>query len=125
MRKIALAFLFGGMLLACSKTESSPEKEKMTVLEEPVEATASPQEHEGRTLINGADCLACHKEEGKLVGPSYREIAAKYTQDDVDQLADNIINGSSGVWGAVPMAPHAGLSKENAKKMVEYILTLK
>jgi hypothetical protein len=51
--------------------------------------------------------------------------AAKYTEADIDILADKIINGGSGVWGEVPMSAHAGMDKENAKKMVKYILTLK
>ena len=80
---------------------------------------------EGKALIAGSDCLTCHKEDAKLVGPSYQEIAAKYTEADIDMLADKIINGGSGVWGEVPMSAHAGMDKENAKKMVKYILTLK
>jgi cytochrome c len=60
-----------------------------------------------------------------LVGPSYQEIADKYTEADLDKLATKIIEGGKGVWGEIPMTPHSGMSKENAQKMVKYILTLK
>lgn len=111
---------------SCSKKEVNPDIESNVMLEEPVAkadgANAAP---EGLTLIQGADCLTCHKEDARLVGPSYQQVAAKYTEADIDMLADKIIAGGVGTWGQIPMTPHAGLSKENAKKMVEYILTLK
>lgn len=128
MRNIAIAFLLGATVISCSKKEPNPNAETNVMLEEPATPTAGAAaagEHEGKTLIAGMDCLTCHKEDAKLVGPSYKEVAAKYTDADIDKLADKIINGGVGVWGQVPMTPHAGLSKENAKKMVEYILTLK
>jgi len=54
-------------------------------------------------------------------------VAAKYeaTDANIDMLADKIIEGGSGHWGDVPMTAHAGMSKENAKLMVKYILSLK
>ena len=84
----------------------------------------SPEE-EGKELVEGADCISCHQIDAKLIGPSYREIAEKYTDADLEILADKIINGSNGVWGPVMMTPHSGLTKENARKMVKYILSLK
>ena len=44
-------------------------------------------------------------------------------RSDIDKLADKIVNGGSGVWGDVMMSPHPGMDKENAKKMVKYILS--
>lgn len=119
-------------LFSCSKNESNqPAPESNVILEEPkseiaeaATTTASPEE-EGKTLVEGADCLSCHKVDVKLVGPSYQEVAAKYSEADVELLAQKIIDGSKGVWGDIPMTPHAGLSKENAQKMVKYILSLK
>lgn len=129
MRNIAFAILLGITCTSCSKKDVNPNAETNVMLEEPTASTsgaaAAAGEHEGKTLIAGMDCLTCHKEDAKLVGPSYQEVAAKYTDADIDMLADKIINGGVGNWGQVPMPPHAGLSKENAKKMVEYILTLK
>jgi cytochrome c len=79
----------------------------------------------GADLINSNDCLACHKFDEKLVGPSYKEIAAKYTTKDTETLVNTIINGGSGNWGEIPMAAHSNLSKEDATAMVNYILSLK
>lgn len=98
------------------------------MLEEPtlkVVDSAAAGKHEGLALIEGADCLTCHKIDAKLVGPSYQDVAAKYTDADIDKLATKIIEGGKGVWGEIPMSPHTGMSKDNAKKMVEYILTMK
>lgn len=114
-------------IVACSKKEDT-QKESNVMLEEPTVAvvdSAAAGKHEGLALIEGADCLTCHKVDTRVVGPSYQEVADKYTEADIDHLADKIIQGGKGVWGEIPMTPHAGMSKENAKKMVEYILTLK
>ncbi|KYH03722.1 MULTISPECIES: c-type cytochrome [Chryseobacterium] len=79
----------------------------------------------GLTLIKRADCLACHKIDAKLIGPSYQDVAVKYTEKDIDQLAQKIIDGGKGNWGDIPMTPHEGLSKDDAQQMVKYILSLK
>lgn len=115
-------------IVSCNNDKGDPNKESNIMLPEPVvklmdSATAS--KHEGLALIEGADCLTCHKMDVKLVGPSYQEVANKYTEADVDKLAAKIIEGGKGVWGEIPMSAHKGMSTDNAKKMVEYILTLK
>ena len=81
----------------------------------------------GEALIKGSDCLACHNATKKLVGPAYVNVAAKYpaTEENIDHLASKIIEGGSGVWGAIPMSPHPAISKDDAKEMVKYILSLK
>lgn len=80
----------------------------------------------GKNLINGSDCMACHKETEKSIGPSYLDIANKYASDSgaTEMLAKKIINGGSGNWGEVAMAAHPGLSAKEAMQMVEYILSL-
>ncbi len=127
MKRLILAFFIGTLAISCSKKEQSPLAESNVMLEEPAAPTdaAASGEHEGKTLIAGMDCLTCHKEDAPLVGPSYKDVAAKYTEADIEMLANKIIDGGVGNWGQIPMTPHAGLSQENAKKMVEYILTLK
>lgn len=123
---LAIALLIVGV--SCSKNTPEVSKESNVMLEEPMMKTvdsAAAGKHEGLALIEGADCLTCHKTDARLVGPSYQEVADKYSEADMDYLADKIIEGGQGVWGQIPMTPHAGMSKENAKKMVEYILTLK
>lgn len=79
----------------------------------------------GKALISGGDCLACHQEQQKLVGPSYAEVAKKYKESDVAKLAKKVIDGGSGVWGPIPMAPHAALSQQDAESMIHYILSIK
>jgi cytochrome c len=82
---------------------------------------------EGKELIAKSDCLACHKLQDKLVGPSYSDVAAKYSysKSTVQNLAGKVISGGTGVWGQVPMTPHPNITPENAQKMVTYILSLK
>ena len=116
------------MAASCSKKPIDSAKESNVMLEEPtlkVVDSAAAGKHEGLALIEGMDCLTCHKTDARLVGPSYQEIADKYTDADIEMLATKIIEGGKGNWGEIPMTPHAGMSKENAKKMVEYIMTLK
>lgn len=122
--------LIGALMVlgSCSKKEVDPNKDSNIMLPEPkvtVVDSAAAGKNEGLALIEGADCLTCHKIDTKLVGPSYQEVADKYTEGDLEMLANKIIEGGKGNWGEIPMTPHAGMSKENAKKMVEYILTLK
>lgn len=81
----------------------------------------------GKALIDDQDCKTCHKEDTKLVGPGYKEIAAKYPNNDetIEMLADKVIKGGAGNWGEVAMLPHPSLPKEDAKEMVTYIMSLK
>ncbi len=82
----------------------------------------------GAQLIAKADCLGCHKEQDKLIGPAYADVAAKYspaTPAIVDTLANKVIHGGSGHWGTVGMSPHPAISMDDARTMVKYILSLK
>lgn len=81
----------------------------------------------GKQLISQSDCKSCHTEKSKLIGPSYKDIAAKYPANtkNISLLAGKIIKGGTGVWGQVPMTPHAALSKKDAEEMVKYILSIK
>lgn len=112
-------------IFSCSKNENSGNKDVL-VEEAPAPKVVTDPIAEGKSLIEGSDCLGCHKLDETLIGPSYKEVAAKYenTPENVEMLADQIINGSSGVWGNVPMPAH-GFSRENAKFMAQYILSLK
>ena len=81
----------------------------------------------GAKLIAASDCLTCHKIDAKVIGPAYKDVAAKYpaTEANIDSLANKVIKGGSGVWGATPMTGHPALSIDDAKTMVKYILSLK
>ncbi len=81
----------------------------------------------GKQLIAKSDCMGCHAEKAKILGPSYADIAIKYPANpkNITLLADRIIKGSKDVWGTIPMTPHAKLSKAEAEEMVKYILSVK
>lgn len=88
---------------------------------------SNPDYQKGMELIAGSDCLTCHKVSAKLTGPSYKDVAAKYENNDenIALLAEKIIKGGQGNWGSIPMTPHPSLSEDDAKQMVKYILLLK
>ncbi|WP_147313932.1 c-type cytochrome [Deminuibacter soli] len=82
---------------------------------------------DGAVLITRADCFTCHAIEKKVVGPSYKDIARKYQplEGNVDKLTTAIIRGSRGIWGDAAMTPHPNISHEDARKMVNYIFSLR
>jgi cytochrome c len=83
--------------------------------------------HEGFALIQKNDCIACHKNDARIVGPSYQEIAEKYKDDKeaIKKLSEKVKKGGSGVWGEIPMGPHATVSDADITIMVEAVMTLK
>ena len=72
-------------------------------------------------------CLACHAIDKKLVGPSYKDIAAKYRSDAGAEakLADKVKKGSQGTWGQVPMPPNAAVPDGDVRALVKWILSQK
>jgi cytochrome c len=77
-------------------------------------------------LAKSKNCMACHAIDKKLVGPSYKDIAAKYAgqSDAVATLVGKVQKGGSGVWGPVPMPPNPQVSADEANQLVEWILSL-
>ncbi|AII53206.1 c-type cytochrome [Hymenobacter sp. APR13] len=157
MKKAFLLLACGPLLLACGSdnTASTKAKEEYTLADESAPAQDStttanlsavarqPQVDTsvtkigtaptggavavGAKLMEGSDCASCHRENEKLIGPGYREIAAKYpnTAANVTMLAKKIITGGKGNWGEIPMTPHPTLSQKDAEEMTRYILALK
>ncbi|MEM6800626.1 MAG: PQQ-dependent sugar dehydrogenase, partial [Bacteroidota bacterium] len=80
---------------------------------------------EGKLLIEGSDCKACHAEKEKVNGPSYIDIASKYTREDKSTLISRVIKGSSGIWGETMMAAHPQLSVGEVGKIIDYIFSLR
>jgi cytochrome c len=72
-------------------------------------------------------CLACHSVDKKLVGPAYKDVAAKYRNDAgaAARLADKVKKGSQGTWGQVPMPPNSAVPDADVKALVQWILSLK
>jgi cytochrome c len=81
----------------------------------------------GEDLLKKAGCTACHANDKKLVGPAYKDVAAKYKGDAgaSAKLAEKVKKGGSGVWGPVPMPPNAAVKDDDIKTMVTYILAMK
>jgi cytochrome c len=78
-------------------------------------------------LAKKHNCLACHATDKKLVGPSYKEVAAKYAKDPGAQakLADKVKKGGQGVWGQVPMPPNPTVPDAEVQALVKWILSQK
>lgn len=74
--------------------------------------------------MSKSTCLNCHKAKGKLIGPSFESIAAKYKKnpETVESLANKIMNGSSSVWGNEKMPPHPNITAGQVQEMVSWIL---
>ena len=90
-------------------------------------AIASTSTFANEDLAKKKNCMACHATDKKLVGPAYKEVAAKYAgqKDAVDKLAQKVIKGGSGVWGPVPMPANAQVSEAEAKQLVQWVLSVK
>lgn len=86
-------------------------------------AQAGPDE-----ALNKAGCVACHAQDRKLVGPAFKDIAAKYRgqKDAAAQLADKVRKGGKGVWGPIPMPPSGAdkIADADLKAALEWVLAL-
>ena len=80
----------------------------------------------GKNLIEGSDCKSCHQYDKTSIGPSYTAVAARYpkTEENTKMLIGKIINGGSGVWGEHGMSAHPQLSEADARRMVDFILSM-
>jgi cytochrome c len=128
-----LAFVLAGALViaACGNgdnTKTAGDKDT-TASTTPAAPAVSDK---GLELIGASDCTTCHRlhqaEGGAAIGPAYDQVAAKYSpaaDTTVTRLVNKIISGGSGIWGTVPMTPHAALKPDDAKTIVNYILALK
>jgi cytochrome c len=127
MKKKSLLFSSLSYAIGCLIFSNTPvvgqTSEKKAIISKP---TAN-QIAEGKVLIAKSDCLACHKLDIKLVGPAYKNVAKKYpaTEANYKILSQKIISGGKGNWGEMPMVSHPNITLVEAKKMVQYILSLK
>ncbi len=82
--------------------------------------------HADQALAQSKGCMACHQLEVKVVGPAYKEVAAKY-KDNADAatiLAGKVRNGGVGDWGQIPMPPQPTLSDDEIGKLVAWIMAM-
>ena len=72
-------------------------------------------------------CMSCHGVDKKIVGPAFKEVAAKYAGDKTahDRLVTKVKTGGKGVWGPIPMPPNPQVKPEEASKIIDWVLSLK
>ena len=77
-------------------------------------------------LAKDKNCLACHAADKKLVGPSYKDIAAKYKNDKNAQamLVKKVRDGGVGVWGQIPMPANPQVNEQEAQALVKWVLSM-
>jgi cytochrome c len=132
MKKVLVTMMIAAGLYACGGGESTETTETKSISNATVEPTAPVEapvvaKKDGKALIEASDCRTCHKDDAKLIGPAYQDVAKKYESNDanIKMLAEKIIKGGQGNWGEIPMAGHTTISVEDASAMVEYILSMK
>ncbi|MBC7415746.1 MAG: c-type cytochrome [Herminiimonas sp.] len=78
-------------------------------------------------LAKAKNCMSCHAVGNKLIGPSYKDVAAKYAGDSgaEERLTQKVLKGGSGAWGPVPMPANAQVSEAEARTLVKWVLSLK
>ena len=78
-------------------------------------------------LAQASGCTTCHAVDKKLIGPSYKDVAAKYRggKGAEADLVKKVKAGSKGVWGEIPMPPNAHVKDEDIKTIVQWILATK
>jgi len=88
-------------------------------------AFAAAGAHADEAMAKAKGCLACHTISGKLVGPAYKDVAAKYKadKDAPAKLVASVTKGSQGKWGPIPMPPNK-VTEDEAKQLVAWILSL-
>ena len=88
-----------------------------------VSASASANEE----LAQKSACLACHSVDKKIVGPAFKDVAAKYKDDPGAEakLVEKVMKGGSGVWGQIPMPPNSSVKEEDVKTLVKWVLSQK
>lgn len=84
-------------------------------------------DHRGRYWMDKSDCFTCHETHNRMVGPSFLEIAERYSRDKatLEYLTRRIQEGGSGVWGSAMMNPHPDLSDLEIREMLSFVFTLK
>jgi cytochrome c len=127
MKKVLGTMVAVVVLMACGSNKDNKAAEATTETSSTSSPSANPDYQKGLELVGKNDCLTCHKINEKNIGPAYKDVAAKYenNDDNVKMLAEKIIKGGSGNWGAIPMTPHPALKQEDAEAMVKYVLLLK
>jgi cytochrome c len=78
-------------------------------------------------LATAKNCMSCHAVHRKVLGPAFKDVAAKYKDDQgaAGRLADKIMKGGAGVWGPVPMPANSQVREADARKLADWVLATK
>jgi cytochrome c len=100
---------------------------KLHVLLATVCALASASVFAQADLAKSKNCLACHSVNAKLVGPAFKDVAARYKgqHDAEDKLVQKLMQGGAGSWGQVPMPANPQVSEAEARGLVKWVLAQK
>ncbi|XQM31496.1 c-type cytochrome [Burkholderia gladioli] len=87
-------------------------------------APAARAADDGLRVARANACMGCHAVNRKLVGPSFKDVAARYKNDPgaAAKLEKKVRDGGSGVWGVIPMPAHPGMSDADVKAVVKWVL---
>lgn len=88
-------------------------------------ATAAPAVEDGAALARASGCMACHAVDRRMVGPSFRDISARYAgqSDAKTRMAAAIRRGGSGAWGPIPMPSNQRLSDAQVQTLAAWSLS--
>jgi cytochrome c len=114
-------------MVACGGETKPDNKAEAPAAEKKESLSDNPDYKKGLELVAKSDCLTCHKVSEASTGPAYKDVAARYANaadTTIERIANHIIKGGSGQWGAIPMTPHPAVSVDDAKAMVKYVLLL-
>lgn len=146
---LLVAMLFASGAIAAEAPAAAPAAEPAAAVAAPApaeaaaaapaavaEAPAAPaapaepavlSEADGAALLKKSGCTVCHSIPKKVVGPAYKDVAAKYRgQDGAEaKLIAKVTKGGKGVWGPIEMPSQAKAGEENIKALVRFVLALK
>jgi len=90
-------------------------------------ALASSSAMASADLAKAKNCMSCHAVASKVVGPAFKDIAAKYAgqKDAENKLVGKVLKGGSGSWGAVPMPSNPQVTEAESRTLIKWVLALK
>ena len=127
MRKTFILFSVLAVMASCANNSKDSSKDSAGGKNNEAATSEDPKVQKGLELVAKNGCFACHKVDESYTGPAYTAVADRYRNkpEMVDTLAQKIIKGGYGNWGNIPMIAHPSVSQEDARTMVEYVLSLK
>ncbi|MCG8018567.1 MAG: c-type cytochrome [Candidatus Thiodiazotropha sp. 'RUGA'] len=109
-----------------AETAAAPAAEAAPADAAPAAPAPAAPSGDALAVATTSGCMACHQVETKVVGPAYKEVAAKYKGDAaaLEMLVGKVKSGGVGTWGQIPMPPHAHVSDASIRTVVEWILSM-